>query len=435
MLCPKLDEFCYVCGHIVLKMYRNERKNLFTKEFKEAYLQYFDEPDTSGEDYTPHTVCKNCYNALLEWLHKKREKLTIAKPVMWFEHPDGHDESKCYTCINYEFGLNRTKLKKKTYIATATATLPVPVNKDFVPPRPRSPDNFSAWTAASAHAPDSNYVPDLESDEPKPLTQNEMDYIVAKLGLSQRNSEMLTSFLKRRKLTQQNVSATSYRKRQTEFQKFYTVENENTFTYCNDIEGLVTKLGMEYIAVDWRLFIDGSVLSLKAVLLHKTNKVQSIPVAMGTNMKETYQTLNNILEKIKYKDHRWKICCDIKVVNILQGIISTGGFPKYFCFLCNWDSRYKGNHYKCHDWEARSPENKGKLRERNEPLIKNIDDILLPPLHIKLGIVGKFIETAVKDHDGVFDCLKNIFTKLSNDKIKAGTSYICLLTLFISNRY
>lgn len=55
-----------------------------------------------------------------------------------------------------------------------------------------------------------------------------------------------------------------------------------------------------------------------------------------------------------------------------------------------------------------------------EPIIENVDDILLPPLHIKLGIVKKFIETVVKNNDEVFECLKNIFPKLSDQKIKAG---------------
>ena len=99
-----------------------------------------------------------------------------------------------------------------------------------------------------------------------------MDYIVAKLGLSQHNSEWLTSFLKSRELIQKNVSATSYRQRQDDFQKFYSVDEANTFTYCHDIPGIVEKLGMVYIAGDWRLFIDGSVTSLMAVLLHKKIK-------------------------------------------------------------------------------------------------------------------------------------------------------------------
>lgn len=131
-----------------------------------------------------------------------------------------------------------------------------------------------------------------------------MDYIVAKLRLSQRDSEMLTKFLKRRKLTQQNLKSTAYRSRQNDFKKLYTVDDANTFTYCNNIPSLVNKMGMEYNADEWRLFIDGSTTSLKAVLLHRTNKKPSIPLGFSANMEEWYETLSQIMEKIKYEEHK-----------------------------------------------------------------------------------------------------------------------------------
>lgn len=423
--CPKINEFCYVCGHIVPKSEGKVRKDLITQEFKFAYTHYFDEIDSSAEDFTPNTVCSVCYSNLLHWLHQRRAKLKYAKPVIWVKDPNGHDESRCYACINFVLGNNKKKLKNKIYVAAFTASLPMALSSDVEPPKPPNLDTLTTWTATNnftiaSDVYDPDWIPDVEDDQSKPLKQNEMDYVVAKLGLSQRNSEMLTSFLKRRKLTQQDVNATTFRKRQAEFQKFFTVDDENTFTYCNNIKGLVNKLGMEYIATDFRLFIDGSVSSLKVVLLHKTNEKPSIPLALGTNMKETYGTLRNILQKIKYAENNWKICCDLKVVNILQGVISKGGFPKYFCFLCNWDSRNKVDQYQCKHWVKRTPENEKQLKLVNEPLIKNTDDILLPPLNIKLGIAKKFIEVAVKHNEKVFDCLKTIFPKLSNDKIRNG---------------
>lgn len=433
--CPKLNEFCYVCGHIVPKVGKKERKNLLTPEFSFAYTQYFDEVDTSGEDFTPNTVCSNCYSNILNWFHRRRGHLPFAKPVIWVKDPNGHNKTRCYACINYDVGINKRRLKRKTHVAAFTASLPVPRADGVEQPTPPCLETMSALPLESvftlpSNLQDPDYTPNLEDDEPKPLTQNEMDYIVAKLGLSQRNSEFLTSFLKRRKLTQHNVSATAYRKRQAEFQHLYTVDDKNTFTYCNDIKSLVNKLGMEYNAGDWRLFIDGSVSSLKVVLLHKTNKKPSIPLALGTNMKESYETLDNILKKIKYNENKWKVCCDLKIVNILQGVISKGGFPKFFCFRCDWDSRSKVDQYQCNDWTKRTLENEKRLKLVNEPLIKNIDDILLPPLHIKLGIAKKFIEMAVKDNEEVFDCLKNIFPKLSNDKIKKGI--VASINIFIS---
>lgn len=127
---------------------------------------------------------------------------------------------------------------------------------------------------------------------------------------------------------------------------------------------------------------------------------------------------------------------------VFLGIILKGGFPSYFCFLCDWDSRYQGNQYKRTNWRARDAENEKKLKLKNEPLIKQSTDILLPPLHIKLGIASKFIKTAVESSTEVFDCLKTIFPKLSDAKLKAGKLsilYQCLFyfsatNIFIFNR-
>jgi len=47
-----------------------------------------------------------------------------------------------------------------------------------------------------------------------------------------------------------------------------------------------------------------------------------------------------------------------------------------------------------------------------------------------LGIASKFIKTAVDSSTEVFDCLKTIFPKLSDAKIKAG-NYVPLNILFI----
>ena len=200
--------------------------------------------------------------------------------------------------------MERQQLKTKVYTAAFTATLLVKIAADTDTPKPPSLDTVSLQAETGFTNPtnvnDADWTPNIQNNAPQPITEIEMVYIVAKLGLSQQKSEWLTSFLKSRKLTQQNVSATSCRQRQADFQKLYSVDEANTCTYSHDIPGLVKKLGMDYIAGDWRLFIDGSVTSLKAVLLHKKNKKPCIPLGFSTTMKETYETLGEILEKLKY---------------------------------------------------------------------------------------------------------------------------------------
>lgn len=321
--------------------------------------------------------------------------------------------------------MNKAKLKLKEYISTANASIPVKRPPGVDPPRAPSPDVFSGTSEYTDFTDESDpndpdFQLDSEPERNRPLSQIEADYYVAKCGMSIRLSEFAISFLKARGLTQSNVNATAYRKRQSEFQEFYTANENNTYAYCHNIPDLVNAMRVNYSPGDWRLFIDGSTSSLKVVLLHKTNDKPSIPLAFSTDMHEDYETMKKILHDIKYEENAWKICCDLKVVNILQGIITKGGFPKYFCFLCNWDSRYKQDQYAATHWVPRDAYNQQKLGLRNEPSIKNVGDILLPPLHIKLGIAKKFIEVVVRDVAGAFESLEKIFPKLSPAKIKAG---------------
>lgn len=106
----------------------------------------------------------------------------------------------------------------------------------------------------------------------------------------------------------------------------YFVEDKGV-TFCQNIDGLFAELNQPHDSKEWRLFIDGSVESLKAVLVHIGNKKPSIPIAYGYKMKETYASLSNILTAIKYHMYKWKICDDLKVIAILTGL--QGGYTKY----------------------------------------------------------------------------------------------------------
>lgn len=329
--CPNIDNFCYVCGHQVTKKDKKLRKNLITSEFLVAYTLYFSLLNMTNEYFTPSTVCRSCYTNLVRWLHRKHESPTpYGVPMVWAEDPAGHNKETCYACKNYTPDLNKKYLKKKKYISTQFASIPKARSPDFSPPEPpKNKDEISVLTDELSDLGnfddpmDQDYIPDdLDNDEPQLITQSEMDFIVATLVLSQFAAEWLTSFLKKKKLTYGNVNSTAYRQRHAEFLKFFTSNAENTFVYCNNIKGLINKMGMEYIPGDWRLFIDGSVSGLKVVLLHVLNQKPSIPLAYSTTLKECHDTMVTILDKINYSEHHWKICCDLKVVNILQGILN-----------------------------------------------------------------------------------------------------------------
>jgi len=57
--------------------------------------------------------------------------------------------------------------------------------------------------------------------------------------------------------------------------------------FCYDVDGLMNALGIKHDPQEWRLFINSSKLSMKAVLLHNGNQHPSIPVGHAVHMKET----------------------------------------------------------------------------------------------------------------------------------------------------
>jgi hypothetical protein len=104
-----------------------------------------------------------------------------------------------------------------------------------------------------------------------------------------------------------------YRDREKDFRKFFTMNEEASLVYCNNISGLIAEMGLVYDPTEWRLFIDSSCRSLKAVLLHNGNKVACVPVGHSVQMCETYNNMELLLRSLDYKKHEWLICGDLKV--------------------------------------------------------------------------------------------------------------------------
>ena len=71
--------------------------------------------------------------------------------------------------------------------------------------------------------------------------------------------------------------------------------------------------------LEWRLFIDSSKFSLKAVLLHNGNTLPSIPVGHSVH-NESYENMKILMEAINYDKFKWSICGDVKVITLLLGL-------------------------------------------------------------------------------------------------------------------
>jgi len=83
------------------------------------------------------------------------------------------------------------------------------------------------------------------------------------------------------------VKITLYRKRAQKLHALFTVKDDLCF--CNDIAELFEHLEIPYDDTNWRLFLDASKKSIKAVLLHNRNTLPSVPTAYSATMKESYE--------------------------------------------------------------------------------------------------------------------------------------------------
>ena len=157
-----------------------------------------------------------------------------------------------------------------------------------------------------------------------------------------------------------------YRKRHEDLVQFFKTERD--LVACTDIDGLMQTLNTNHNPMDWRLFIDSSHLSLKAVLLHKGKSLPSIPVGHSVHNNESYENMKILMEAINYDKFKWQISGDLKVIALLLGLQQ--GFTKYCCSICEWDSRALSLHYSRKDWLARKSLEPGIINVENQPLVE-----------------------------------------------------------------
>ena len=122
------------------------------------------------------------------------------------------------------------------------------------------------------------------------------------------------------------------------------------------------------------------------------------------------------LQKLKYHEYNWQVCGDFKVITILLG--QQSGFTKFPCFLCKWDSRDRIKHYKIKNWSKRKELVVGEHNVQKVQLIEP-NRILLPPLHIKLGLMKQFVR-ALDHSNPSYSYIRKTFPTLSDEKVKQG---------------
>lgn len=408
------DNFCYICGQFTPS---DQRRNL-TKKVNFAYKCYFGcKVGDQEKSWAPHICCGVCYVGLTQWLNGKRKKMPFAVPMIWREPKDHHTD--CYFCMSKIAGFSKKTKSKIVYPDCDSALKPVPHEAEIpvpVPPTSVATDSdMSDEEHEGAGDVEESYEPQCEESKPHFICQTDLDDLVRDLSLSKEKSELLASRLQEWNLLQKGTTTSHFRDRHTKFARYFRMENDICF--CPDVSSLMTELDCSYIPEQWRLFIDSGKDSLKAVLLHNGNGKPSVPLAYAVAMKETYESMEVILNLINYSEHKWYVCGDLKVVALLLGLQL--GYTKHMCFLCLWNSRDDSNHYKVKDWPPRPEHKVGQYNVKHKSLI-DPQKVYLPPLHIKLGLMRNFVVAMDHESQG-FQYLKDKFgSNITAAKLKAG---------------
>lgn len=410
--------FCYICGQFCVLAQRQS----FTEKTKSYYSLYFGrEIENQNEKWSPNICCKSCEVNLNSWWNGTRDRMPFAVPMVWKKQRNHRTD--CYFCLTNIAGFSSKNKHKIVYPDCQSVskpimhsdTHPVPITPNqAVKDKTLTINDKLTSTEDVSISNDPDYIPEDDPDEPYKLSQSMLSDFVRDLGLNKQKSELCASRLLQWKVLAAGTKVTLYRDRNKPLMKFFN--KENSICYCQDIDGLMESFRFVHKPDEWRLFIDGSTDSLKAVLLHNGNERPSIPLAHTVVLDESHENMKTILSVIQYDKYQWQICCDLKVVSMLLGL--QGGYTKYMCFLCLWDSRADAEHFTKKKWPPRLNFIPGEANVANIPLV-DPKKIILPPLHIKLGLIKNFVKKLKPGSRSIL-YLKEKFPGISDAKIKEG---------------
>ena len=376
------DCFCYICGYYTIK----KRQRNISDFVEKVYFAYFGiKLGNQDKSCAPHKFCSICVEELRQWFQGKKLSLRYGIPIFWRE-PENHSDD-CYFCSCNVQGFNLKNKKDISYSKNQSAIRPISYGPGV--PIPSPPDSFDdnlndheTLVQQGGSEKDGDCYNPCTTD-PIPFSQSQLNNLLRNLGLPKDSAEVVGSRLKDKNMLAPGTSFSWYRSREKEFVSFFS--QEGNLVLCSDVPGLMACFKIEYAPDEWRLFIDSSKRSLKAVLLHNGNKYASMPVGHLVHLKECYENLELILNKLNYSDHKWTLCGDLK-----------SGYTKFPCFLCKWDSRDRKQQYIKKVWP---------LRKTLELEVKNVErkslvdpkKVLLPPLRIKLGLMKQFVKELPKE--------------------------------------
>jgi hypothetical protein len=125
------------------------------------------------------------------------------------------------------------------------------------------------------------------------------------LHLAKDEQEMLASLMHRDKLLGPDCRVTASRSRNALLARQFTESGK--LTYCHNVSTLFIALGYNMMPDQWRLFIDSSKRSLKAVLLSNGMNLPSVPIAYSQYLNETYDNLAQVINCVNYQNYGWQV--------------------------------------------------------------------------------------------------------------------------------
>ena len=123
--------------------------------------------------------------------------------------------------------------------------------------------------------------------------------------------------------------------------------------------------------------------------------------------------MDHLLSTVNYQEHKRLICRDLKVFGFVLGF--QGEYTKYPCLLCLRERRTDDQHYVRQEQPLRQGLKPGSHNVQSHSLVK-LNKILLPPLHITLGVMN-FVKAM--DWDGSGFAFPQKFPQITKEKPKA----------------
>ena len=254
-----------------------------------------------------HVICKGCQVKFIHCQNGASSSFKFGAPMTWREPINCIKD--CYFCMVKTVGFNAKKIHLIKYPNIPSAMCPAAHSSEI--PTPSTTFTFEAMDQhmeSDAHLPFDDHTKTIQETSPSSCTFNqaELNDLLRDLGLSKVNSELLASRLKKKNALAPDTSITFFCTREQELLVYFD-ENKtgnDNFVYCQDIQGLLERMGGEkYLPGERRHFVGSNKRSIKCALLYNGNEYSPVPIGHSIHVKEKYEEIKMVLDLLKYQEH------------------------------------------------------------------------------------------------------------------------------------